>query len=170
MTPRPMRILDPVRAAGRGALLAFLLLSLSGCALAFRQPTVEIADVRVLSLGLSGGRAGVQVRVDNPNRYDLELRSLSWILEVASPVPQGSEERWARLAGDEEGARALRIPGRDSVVVELPVDFLYAGVGSALRALLLNGEVRYRVQGAIRVQGPIGERRLPFAHRGSFSP
>lgn len=151
---------------------AFLVLPLvGGCALFVKQPAVSIADVRVVSLGLVGGTARVELEVENPNRFDLTVRSLSYELEVAEGgTGEGGEERWVRLSREEETRRDLTVPGRGSVRVEVPVAFEYRAVGTALRSLLMDGEVRYRVQGIVRVRGPVGEHRLPFRSRGRMTP
>lgn len=148
-------------------LLVLVLLPLSGCALFVKEPRVTIANVEVVSLGLLGGRAQVALLIENPNRFDLEVRSFAYRLDVADGIP-GEEERWSQLARQEESVQEIRIPGRDRVEVEVPVDFGYAAVGSALRSLLMEGQVRYRVEGSVRVRGPVGEHTLPFTGRGAL--
>lgn len=143
------------------------LLPVSGCALFVKEPRVSIANVEVVSLGLLGGRARVALLIDNPNRFDLEVRSFAYRLDVADGIP-GEEESWSQLASQEELVQQVRIPGRDQVEVEVPVDFGYAAVGAALRSLLVEGQVRYRVEGSVRVRGPVGEHTLPFTGRGAL--
>lgn len=155
---------------GRSATFLLLLaglLPLSGCALFAKEPRVTIADVEVVSLGLLGGRARVALLIHNPNRFDLEVRSFAYRLDVADGLP-GEEESWSQLASQEELVQQIRIPGREQVEVEVPVDFGYAAVGSALRSLLVEGQVRYRVEGSVRVRGPVGEHTLPFRGRGAL--
>jgi LEA14-like dessication related protein len=146
-------------------LLAGVLSATSGCALFVKEPRVTIADVEVVSLGLLGGSARVALLIDNPNRFDLEVRSFAYRLEVANGAP-GGEESWISLANQDELVRQVLIRGREQVEVEVPVAFGYAALGSAVRALLVDGQVRYRVQGSVRVRGPVGEHNLPFTGRG----
>lgn len=154
-----------------GAALLASTIPLSGCALFVKQPRVTIADVRVVSLGLAGGIARVELEVDNPNRFDLSVRTLTYRLEVAEgPAGTNGEERWIRLAEEDEVERDLSVPGRQAVRVEVPVAFEYRALGAAVRSLLVDGEVRYRVQGAVRVRGPVGEHRLPFTSSGRMTP
>lgn len=168
-----MTIFHPPGSGDHARRLAFLLLvvvgllPLSGCALFVKDPRVTIADVEVVSLGLLGGRARVALLIDNPNRFDLEVRSFAYRLDVADGVP-GEEESWSQLASQEELIQEILIPGREQVEVEVPVDFGYAAVGSALRSLLVEGQVRYRVEGSVRVRGPVGEHTLPFTGRGAL--
>lgn len=162
--PRPGRLHRSLVGAG---LLLLALLPLSGCALFVKEPRVTIAHVEVVSLGLLGGRAQVGLLIENPNRFDLQVRSFAYRLDVADGVP-GEEESWSSLASQEESVQDILIPGREQVEVEVPVDFGYAAVGSALRSLLIEGQVRYRVEGSVRVRGPVGEHTLPFAGRGAL--
>jgi LEA14-like dessication related protein len=148
-------------------LLAGVLSATSGCALFVKEPRVTIAQVEVVSLGLLGGSARVALLIDNPNRFDLEVRSFAYRLEVANGAP-GGEESWISLANQDELVRQVLIPGREQVEVEVPVEFGYAALGSAVRALLVEGQVRYRVQGSVRVRGPVGEHNLPFTGRGAL--
>lgn len=151
------------------AVVLLLIPGLSGCALFVKQPRVTIADVRMVSLGLAGGTAGVSLRVDNPNRFDLEMRSFSYRIDVAEGG-EGVEDRWTPLAEQEEVEREVLVPGRQEVLVEVPVNFGYLAIGSAVRSLLLEGQVRYRVQGSVRVRGPVGEHHIPFTGRGTLTP
>lgn len=165
----------PASCVPRRAALALLLVATAvvapGCALFVKQPRVTIADVRVVSLGLAGGTARVELEIDNPNRFDLTVRTLSYRLEVADgPSGEGSVDRWIPLAQEEEVERSIAAPGRSTVNVEVPVAFEYRALGAALRSLLVDGEVRYRVQGAVRVRGPVGEHRLPFNNIGRMRP
>jgi LEA14-like dessication related protein len=158
----------PIRA---GVALLAAAFFVAGCAVFVKEPRVTIADVRVVSLGLAGGTARVELEVDNPNRFDLSVRTLSYRMEVAEgPASPGGEERWIRLAEEEEVEREILAPARQTVRVEVPVAFEYRALGAAVRSLLLDGEVRYRVQGAVRVLGPVGEHRLPFGSNGRMKP
>jgi len=172
MTNPSARRVAPGLTALPGRWLQFMVLvavlsGASACALFVKQPRVTIADVEVISLGLLGGSARVALLIDNPNRFDLEVRSFTYRLEVANGVP-GGEETWVSLASQDELVRQVLIPGRERVEVEVPVEFGYAALGSAVRALLVDGQVRYRVQGSVRVRGPVGEHNLPFTGRGAL--
>lgn len=154
--------------AGRSGLrapaMALLTLVLAGCALFYRDPTVTIADVRVLSLGFNGGTAEVILEVENPNRFDLEVRGFEYRLEV-----RDGPERWTELA---EGAseERVRLQKRSTDEVALTIPFRFQGVGSALRSWLSTGEIGYRMQGTVRARGPTGEVSLPFRSQGTLIP
>jgi len=157
----------------RGAFQALLLVALvasavwaSACSLLVREPTVRIADVRVVSLGLLAGEASVELEVENPNRFDLRLREFRYTLEVEDAA---DAEGWALLAADST-VTDLLVGKRDIARISVPVAFEYRAVGSAVRALLRSGQVEYRARGGVRVRGPAGEYNLPFSARGHFDP
>lgn len=139
-------------------------LVLAGCALFYRDPTVTIADVRVLSLGFTGGTAEVVLEVENPNRFDLEVRGFDYRLEIRE-----GPESWTELAQGVSEER-VRLQKRSTDQVALTIPFRFQGVGSALRSWLQTGEIGYRMQGTVRARGPTGEVSLPFRSQGTLKP
>ncbi len=141
-----------------------LLLTLTGCALFYRDPTVTIADVRVVSVGFTGGTAEVLLDVENPNRFALEVRAFQYRLEV-----RDGPERWTELAVGESEER-ITLPRRSEERVSLLIPFRMQGVGTALLSWLESGEIGYRMEGRIRARGGVGEVNLPFRARGTLTP
>jgi LEA14-like dessication related protein len=137
---------------------------LGGCALFYRSPQVQIADVRVVQLGFTSGTAEVKLDVTNPNRFGLEVRELAYLLEVAE-----REDLWTELARGQSSER-VRIGRRSTREVTLAVPFQYRGAGSALRAWWETGEIRYRVRGEIKARAPTRTIDLPFRAEGTVVP
>jgi LEA14-like dessication related protein len=154
------------RALGALATLVLVGVTTASCALFARSPEVTIADVRVVGLGLTGGTAEVLLEVDNPNRFDLEVREFRYLLEVSDPQ---APEVWDTLAVG-VSADTVRLGGREVTVVPLRIPFRYAAVGTALRAWMQGGGVPYRLEGAVRARGAGVQRDLPFRSRGSLTP
>jgi hypothetical protein len=65
------------------------------CSAAYQQPEIELDGVRVGSIGLRGGTLYAQLHVNNPNRFDLETRSMRYVVEVQDPSDDG---RWIQFA------------------------------------------------------------------------
>ncbi len=135
---------------------------LAGCATLgralFKQPVVELRDVRLTGIGLSGGNLDVVLGVYNPNGYQLDATNLHYHLLVDTvEVAEGAvTQRNAFRSGD-------------TTIVHLPVKFSYAGVGAAARELTQSGAVNYKVVGDITVDSPIGNRSFPFTAKGRFT-
>jgi LEA14-like dessication related protein len=138
--------------------LPFLVGGCSG--LLYRSPTVEIADVRVVGLGLTSGTAAVDLQVDNPNFFRLEVRELEYLLEV-----EDSGNRWSRLAEGRSDER-IRLGRRSTETVTLEIPFSYGALGLALRSWWETGSVGYRLEGDLLGRGPTGEVRVPFRSSG----
>jgi LEA14-like dessication related protein len=148
------------------SLLAALLLAmpLAACSGAYRQPEIEFEGVRVGGIGLRGGTLYAQIMVRNPNRFDLETRSLSYDLEVAHPTRAGEWVSFTQGSIDE----AVRVAARGSTILEVPIAFQYDDMGGALRSLLETGSFAYRVSGSVRLAEPIG-RTFPYRRQGTVS-
>jgi LEA14-like dessication related protein len=141
---------------------AFAALMLAGCATlglgGFSDPLVHFNDARIRGLGLSGGAVDVVLSVYNPNHFDLNASRLTYRLMVED-----------KELGSGALANAFRVGSGDSTLVSIPVDFTYAGLGSAGRKLLENGTINYRVIGDFTVDTPVGSFTRPYDQRGRFS-
>lgn len=144
--------------------LTVLMIAASGCSLFYQEPTVRIADVRLAGVGLSSGTAEIEFEVENPNIFALEVRRLSYLLEV-----EGRGDRWSPLA---EGvtAESIRLPRRSTEEVTIQVPFRYEAVGVALRSWWETGDLSYRLRGDIETRGPLGSVELPFRAEGRMRP
>jgi LEA14-like dessication related protein len=134
----------------------------AACIPKFYQPGVRLDAVRLGSVGFSGGTLYVQLVVDNPNTYELRSAALRYTIEMSDGTT--GDSRWLPLAsGSIE--KELSVAANDSTSVELPVDFSYAGLGSALRSILQSGAIEYRLSGDMRVTQPV-RRSVPFRRSG----
>ncbi len=144
------------------AIAAVAVAALGGCASlgvgSFREPVVNFNDAKIRGLGLSGGSIDVVLSVYNPNRFDLNATRLSYKLMVED-----------REVGTGALNNAFKVRDNDSTYVTIPVDFTYAGLGSAGRELITKGTVNYRVTGDFTVSTPLGNFTRPYDQRGRFS-
>jgi LEA14-like dessication related protein len=156
--PRPLR-----------ALPAALLLATAACGgsghrveeptIPFQRPAVALRDVRLRGAGILGGAAELELRVHNPNDYDLTQPRV----------------RYRVLLDDVEVATGftdldVTVPAEDSVVVKLPATFNYARLGRAGRLVANTGSAPYRVLGRIHVGTPYGRLSFPYDRVGQFAP
>jgi LEA14-like dessication related protein len=129
---------------------------------AFQQPVVNLKDVQVQGVGLTGGNLAVKLNVFNPNGYRLDATRLRYNLTV------GDNSNAAQLA---EGVldSQFTVQSGDSTTVTIPVAFTYAGIGAAGRQLLNSGAVPYRVNGDVTVGTVIGSFTVPYSSSGRFT-
>jgi LEA14-like dessication related protein len=148
-------------------LLLAATLGVTGCAGAFSQPEIRFDGVRVGSLGLRGGLLYAQLHVTNPNRFAFQAANLTYDLELRAPATGGQEARWVRIAqGTYE--EPVRVEGGRGLLVEIPIEFTYAGLEGALRSVLDQGTVNYRVAGVVQVVDPL-RRQVPYRRTGVVS-
>jgi LEA14-like dessication related protein len=124
----------------------------------FAEPVVQLKDVRVNGLGLTGGSLDVVLSVYNPNNFRLDATRLTYRLLVDTV-------NFATGALDNR----FTVQEKDSSLVTIPVNFTYAGVGEAGRQLLNTGSVTYRVMGDVTVGTPIGSFTRPYDRSGRYT-
>lgn len=124
----------------------------------FDQPEVALRDMRVRGVGILGGALDVEMRVYNPNAYDLEAPRVNYRVYLDDvEVANGFTDL------------SVVIPSRDSAIVRLPAAFTYSGVRQAGRVLVNTGAAPFRVLGRITVGTPYGRLTFPYDRAGSFS-
>jgi len=138
------------------------MLAVAGCASlglgGFKEPLVHFNDAKIRGLGLSGGSVDVILSVYNPNGFDLNATRLTYKLYVENTQ-----------LGTGALNNAFKVRDNDSTYVTIPVDFTYAGLGSAGRELLTRGTINYRVTGDFTVATPLGNFTRPYDQTGRFS-
>lgn len=127
---------------------------------AFKKPVVNLRDVRVRGVGLTGGSLDVILSVYNPNHYRLDATRLDYTLNLAGDsmtIANGSLDR------------GFTVNDNDSTTVTIPVSFTYAGLGAAGRSVMNTGAVNYHVLGQVAVGTPVGSMTVPFSSNGRFT-
>ena len=124
----------------------------------FREPIVTFKDLKVRGLGLSGGTLDAYVNVYNPNGFRLDATRLTYNVMVGQ---------------NQLGTGALdsrfTVQSNDSTTIRIPIDFTYAGIGSAARQMMNSGSVPYTVTGDVTVSTPVGNFTVPYSGTGRFS-
>jgi LEA14-like dessication related protein len=137
-------------------------LVLAGCATlarqAFQNPIVNLRDVNVRGVGISGGSLDVILSVYNPNNFRLDATRLTYRLFVGDSVS---------LANGDVTTQTT-VQAGDSTLVTVPVSFTYAGLGAAARQIFSTGSVNYRVVGDVTVGSAVGNFTVPYSSTGRF--
>ena len=126
---------------------------------AFQQPVVNLRDVSVQGVGLTGGQLAVKLNVFNPNGYRLDATRLSYSVAVGDNVNLATGVLDSQFS----------VQSGDSTIVTIPVSFTYAGIGAAGRQLLNQGAVPYRVNGDVTVGTVVGNFTVPYSSTGRFT-
>ena len=133
----------------------------AGCAslrtaLNFQEPQIELQEINVTGLGLTGGTLDLLFDVYNPNQYRLRSTKLEVDLELAGTY-----------FGNALIDKPLDLSPENHSRVVMPVRFSWSGVGAGARALLGNQQLPYRVTGAVLLETPIGARRVQLSSKGN---
>ena len=136
------------------------LLALSACAtlskLSFREPELELQEINVTGVGLTGGTFELVFDVYNPNEY----RIRSTRLEVGVDL-EGTH------FGDALLERPLDLSPTNHSRVVLPVRFEWSGVGAGAKALLTRRAVAYGLTGTVLLDTPLGDQRVSLHGSGN---
>lgn len=126
---------------------------------AFQEPVVQLKDVAVQGVGLTGGQLAVRLNVYNPNGFRLDATRLSYTVNVGDNVNLATGVLDSRFT----------VQSGDSTQVTIPVSFTYAGIGAAGRQLMNSGAVPYRVNGDVTVGTVVGNFTVPYSSTGRFT-
>lgn len=142
-------------------MVTLLIVTLAACAtlqnaLTFQKPQVDLQEINITGLGLSGGTLDLVFDVYNPNDYRLRSTRLEVGLELA-----GTDFGEALID------KPLDLSPENHSRVVMPVRFTWSGVGAAARSLLESQELPYGLTGAVLVETPIGERRVELQGKGN---
>lgn len=141
-------------------LLVCVAFALSGCktlgsALRFSEPDVQLKEVQLTGIGLSGGTLNLQLDVFNPN--DFRLRSTR--LELGIDLENVH-------FGDALLETPLELPSQQHTLVTVPVRFEWAGVGAGARGLLTRQAIHFGLTGTAFLGTPLGDRRVQVKGSG----
>jgi LEA14-like dessication related protein len=144
------------------ALFAFACaLTFTSCAslkavLNFQEPQVDLQEIVITGVSLSGGSLELVFDVFNPNEYRLTSTRVELSLDL-----EGTH------FGDALLERPLDLSPTQHNRVVVPVRFEWGGVAAGARAMLTKQEIAYHISGALLLDTPIGERRVGVGRGGN---
>jgi LEA14-like dessication related protein len=133
---------------------------LGGCAsiraaISFVEPQVELEQINVTGLSLTGGTLDLVLDVYNPNKYRLRSTRLEIGLDLETVH-----------FGDALIDKPLDLSPENHSRVNIPVRFEWAGVGAGAKALLTRQAIAYGLTGAVLLETPLGDRRVGLGVKG----
>ncbi len=136
-------------------LVPALLAGCSGIPQTFRDPDVQLVQVDMRGVGVTGGSMELVVDVHNPNSFDLRGTELQVGFDVDSSH-----------VGDVTYRNEFQVRKNDVTRVTLPVRFNWSGVGAAARSAMGYGDIPYTMRGQVKVHTPWGDRVVAFTREG----
>lgn len=123
--------------------------------LSFIEPTVELKEINITGLGLSGGTLDLVFDVYNPNAYRLRSTRVEIGLDLEG-----------RHFGDALFERPLDLSPTNHSQVVVPVRYEWAGIGAGAKGLLRRQSLAYGVTGAVLLETPLGGKRVAVQGTG----
>jgi LEA14-like dessication related protein len=134
----------------------------TGCAtlqhaLQFAEPAIQLQEIRITGIGLTGGTFDLALDVFNPN--DFRLRTIR--LELGIDLEQVH-------FGDALLETPVELPAQQHSLVTVPVRFEWSGLGAGARGLLTRQAIRYGLTGVATLDTPLGDRRVSVHGTGDI--
>lgn len=144
------------RAAGGIFLLCAVSIFLTSClGWILEKPSFTLRGIGVSPRSLTEMNLLVSLDVQNPNRFDLTLRSFECTMHL------GSEE-----VGKGRLEREIVIPSSSTTTIQVPVDLRLKNLTGGLIAILKTGGLPYRIEGKAGLRTAFGSVEIPFYREG----
>ncbi len=134
-------------------------LLLAGCTgLFFDEPTITLKEIHVRQLSLTDASLVFVAEIQNPNRYELRLKSLDYTVHLDG-----------RETGSGSLQKEISVPASSSAPVEIPVSARFGSLGSVAKMYISGQELPYRIEGKALVKAGLFDRTFPFSRTGTLS-
>jgi len=132
--------------------------SLPSCLTWFlEKPTFNLKEVAITRISLLDVRFLFGVEVQNPNTFDLKLRSLGYTIYFnAQEIGSGSIDQEVLIA---QSATTL---------VQLPLRADFMSLGNPFKEILAGKDLQYKIEGAAVVKAKWGTATIPFSKSGEI--
>jgi LEA14-like dessication related protein len=135
------------------------MLMVAGCAgLFFEEPTLTLKEVHIQQLSLTDASLVFVAEIQNPNSYELRLKTLDYTLYIND-----------REMGGGSLKKEISVPPSSSAPVEIPVTARFGSLGAIAQSYITGQELPYRIEGKALVKAGLFDRTFPFSRSGNLS-
>ena len=126
----------------------------------FQDPQVHLVEVDVIRARLIEQKFSLRFRVDNPNDFELPIRSLSYDIELNGiPLTEGKSRQWINVPA--HGRREFKVPVRTN---------LWRHLKKVVKALEEPDKpISYRLRGEVKT-GVLFGRNVHLQRNGEIIP
>jgi LEA14-like dessication related protein len=124
---------------------------------AFQKPRLTFKTARLANASLADATVDLVYQVENPNPLGLSLASVDYAFFV--------EDKQVVAGSPPKG---LNLPARGKSELVFPANVRFADIAPVVQTFLNQDTARYRAQGSLGIQTPIGVLRFPLEHEGTF--
>jgi len=131
----------------------------AGCAgLFFEEPVITLKEIHVQQISLTDASLMFVAEIQNPNGYDLRLKSLSYTVYLND-----------RETGSGSLQKEISVPASSVGQVEIPVSARFGSLGDIAKMYFTGQELPYRIEGKALVKAGLFDRNFPFSRTGTLS-
>jgi LEA14-like dessication related protein len=122
-------------------------------------PTLSLEAVHIRQMSFSGASLNCQLKIDNPNAFDLAVKKFDYKLQLGDlPIAQAS------------GQPTAPVPQSGSSVIGISFDVSFARLGRSAYDLFQRPESTYRIDGRMLFDAPTGGIKIvPFTTFGKIT-
>jgi LEA14-like dessication related protein len=124
---------------------------------AFQKPKLTFRTARLQQASLADATVDLVYELENPNPIGLSLASVDYAFFV--------EGKQVVAGAPQQG---LQIASRGKSQLVFPANVRFADIVPVVQTFLTQKEARYRAQGSVGIQTPLGVLRFPLEHEGTF--
>ena len=105
-------------------------------------PSIELQSPRIVSLGFTGARLALPLKLTNTNAFPLPLGGIDGVVEI-----EGAKVGRIALA------QPPAVGASSDKTIDLPLDISFASAGLAVASALKSGNARIKLDGTLRSMG-----------------
>jgi len=137
----------------------FVVIFLSSClSWVMEKPSFVLRGVSLRPLSLTDVNIILDLDVHNPNRFDLNFKSLEYTVYLKN------EE-----IGNGRLEKELLVSSATTTRVQAPVAAKFIDLSGSLKSILTEGNLPYKIAGKVVVKTALGSRQFPFASEGRIN-
>jgi LEA14-like dessication related protein len=121
------------------------------------QPTFQLNAVTIESISLTEMNLVLGMTVQNPNPFDLEVKSLEFALFLNS-----------REIGNCRLQKEVSIRKACCTELRVPLTANFGNLSGYLKSILTGEEIRYQLKGTARLKAGIGSKSFSFSKEGAI--
>ena len=146
------------------AVVGLGVVSLGGCAAlrdlfarGFQKPTLVFKTLSLRDMSLGGGTVDLVYTLHNPNPLGLSLAEVDYAFSVeGKPVVAGRPPNGFRVAAN------------SNTDVTFPATVHFQDIAPVVQVFLTKDQARYRAEGHLGIQTPLGIIKIPLSKEGTF--
>lgn len=123
------------------------------------KPTFILREVTISPRSLLEMNLLIGLDVQNPNRFDLTIKSFEYRVYL-----NNEEIGSGRLESE------VLVPASSTTAVQAPVAANFKNLGGSLKALVMESDLPYKIEGRAEIEAIFGSLTFPFSKEGRLNP